>query len=109
MASTGAPDAGHLPALPPVALATTASSLCARCRTTSLTVQPSALDGAVHCWSSRPERMPSSLSCSASRSSKIAMSGLCHGGQGRAPASLGVADLGDKPLHERRLGVEQGL
>ena len=26
----------------------------------------------------------------------------------RAPASLGVTDLRDEPLHERRLGVEQG-
>src|SRR5215472_828700 len=97
-----------MPVLAPVALATTASSLCARCRTTSLTVQPSAPDGAVHCRSSRPERMPSSRSSSASRSSKIAMSGLCHGHQGWAPASLGVTDLGDELFYERRLGVEHG-
>src|SRR5690349_12417849 len=108
MSSTGAPEAGQMPVLAPPALATTASSVCARCRTTSLTDHPPAPDAAAHCRSSRPERMPSSLSCSASRSSKITMPGLCHGGERRAPASLWVADIGDEPLDERRLGVEQG-
>ena len=53
-------------------------ALCAVTGMEAVTFQPAAADGAVHCAPSRPVRISSSRSCSASRSSKMAMPGLCH-------------------------------
>ena len=60
------------------AAAWTPSSDWARCSTTSPIVQPDAAEADVHCAKSSPDRIPSSRSCSAAKSSKIVMPALWH-------------------------------
>src|SRR6266536_2711040 len=76
--SSVAPPAERRARSAPATLAATASSVCARWSTTSAIVHPLAADGDAHSRSSRRPRMASSLSCSATRSSKTTMPGLCH-------------------------------
>ena len=71
--STPVASAGQPPSVVAPALAATASSVCARCSTTSAMLQPAAPDGDRHASSSSAARMRSSRSSSAARSSKTSM------------------------------------
>ena len=76
------------------ALATTASSVWARWRTTSATDHPAAADGLSHASSSSSSRIASSRSCSATRSSMISTAGRYRDARAEWSGGVGWGSVG---------------